>query len=384
MPENGRDGQVGEGRALLRPGILLIVGWMVATSGCDWVGERTVVSSGAAGTLWENPGREPDRTMIPVEWNRLWNHGGVEDTLLIRPLRMQGYEGGVLVLDAQAQRVVAFDRNGELEWTFGSAGEGPGEFRRARDLRLGSSGDRIYVHDPELGRITVVDTAGRWIRGIPARSAGRSETLVPLGDSLFVLVSGAPEDPVEVLDPEGRIRLRTNLPWDGFEDLPRLSRQGTAATDGNRWVYGFLLGNGFFGFEGLDPLPYSGRYVEHTDFPTIIVQRSGNRTTRTLAEPPICSGCSLTLNDGILYVLFGGGGSDHARIIDLYRWRDGEYLGSYEIPVAARWIHAHGDRFYVLADVPYPEINALQLPGPPEGMTSAVESQPGSSARAAP
>ncbi|MFW6200627.1 MAG: hypothetical protein ACOC8K_08640 [Gemmatimonadota bacterium] len=353
-------------------GLVLLAG----ASGCDWVGERTVVSSGPEATLWEDPGGAPDRTMIPVEWNLLWSHGSVDDTLLIRPLRMQGYEGGVLVLDGQTQRVLALDRDGRLRWTFGSAGEGPEEFRRARDLRLGGRGDRIYVHDPELGRITVVDTAGRLIRDVGTRNVGRSETLVSLGDSLFVFVTGSSTDPVVVLDAEGRVRSRTSLPWDGFEGLPRLSRQGIAATDGNRWAYGFLLGNGFFAFQGLDPLSYVGRYVEHTDFPTVTVHRSGARTTRMLAEPPICSGCSLTLNDGILYVLFGGGGPDHARIVDLYRWRDGDYLGSYAIPIPATWIHARGDRFYVLADVPYPEINALELPAPPEGVASAMGSLP--------
>lgn len=358
------DWMSGGGR-IPRFGLALLIGVSISVQGCDWIGEETIVSSSAGPTLWEESGRDPERTMIPVEWNLAWRHGGVEDTLLLRPLKLQGHDEGLYVLDLQAQRLLAFDREGGLEWTYGSPGEGPDEFQGVRDVRLGGGGDRVYLHDPEQGRITIVDDRGRSVRMISTRDVGHSQTLVPVGDSLFVLVTGAPEDPVVVLDLDGRVVRRMSLPWEGFADLPRLSRQGGAATDGDQWVYGFLLGNGFFGFEGLEPLPYTGRYVRHTEFPTVTVQRSGLRTRRVLAERPVCSGCSITLNDGVLYVLFGGGGSEHARIIDLYRWRDGEYLGSYEIPVSARVIHAYADRLYVMADVPYPEINALELPEPP-------------------
>jgi len=358
---------IGDGRASWRIGRMSLLVVAIAIVGCDWEGEETIVSSSSGRTLWEDPGRGPERSMIPVDWTLIWRRGGVDDTLLIRPLKLRGHDEDLYVLDLQAQRVLAFDREGGLDWTFGSPGEGPNEFEGVRDMRLGGAGDRIYIHDPELGRITIIDDRGRPVRMISVRNAGHSQTLAPFGDSLFVLVTGASEEPLAVVDLEGRVVRRMSLPWEGFADLPRLSRQGAAATDGDRWVYGFLLGNGFFGFEGLEPLPYTGRYVQHTGFPAVTVRRSGRRTTRMLAEQPVCSGCSLTLNDGVLYVLFGGGGPEHARIIDLYRWRDGEYLGSYEIPVSATAIHAHGDRLYVMADVPYPEINALELPEPPTG-----------------
>lgn len=347
-----------------------VVGGLIAAAlvlvGCDVPGlGGRVEFSGGDETLWEDIGAQPDRNVIPVEWRRIWRRGGVDDTLLIRPLRMQGHEDGLYVLDLQAQRILSLDREGRLEWSFGSPGEGPGEFRRARDLRMGAGGDRIYVHDPDNGRITVLDRSGELDRMISIRAAGRSETLVVVGDSAFVLITGAAEDPVAVLDVDGRVVHRGSLPWDGFSDLPHLARQGSAATDGDRWVYGFLLGNGFFPFEGLDSLGYVGRYVEHTDFPPVVVRREGSRTTRRLERPPICSGCSLTLSDGTLYVLFGGEGDDRRRLVDLYRWDDGRYLGSYRLPAPATAIHVHGDRIYLLTDLPFPRITALGRPPVP-------------------
>lgn len=367
MPDSGSEPAVDVSGGS-RSGILMLVllGSLVLCSGCDAVGEGWIESSGAGRTLWKDPGGAPPRRMLPVEWTLLWSRGSVDDTLFVRPLRMQGHPDGVYVLDVQAQRVLAFDRAGRLDWSFGSPGEGPGEFLRARDLRLGSGGEWIYVHDPDNGRITVLDRSGRLARMISTREAGRSETLVVLGDSLFVLATRASDDPFAVMDRSGNVRRRMNLPWEGFPDLPPLARQGTAATEGDRWVYGFLLGDGFFSFDGLDSLGYVGRYVEHTDFPTVAVIRQGSRTTRRLAERPVCSGCSLTLSDGILYVLFGGASPEHHRIVDLYRSEDGEYLGSYALPVPASWIHARGDRFYILADLPYPELHALELPEPPD------------------
>src|SRR5690606_19510004 len=84
--------------------------------------------------------------------------------------------------------VVVFDARGRYVHTFGRAGEGPGEFRRIRQMALG--GDDVYLFDPRLARATVVS---------PDFELKRT-----------VKVVGDPQN-VEVL-PSGKMVINTSVP----------------------------------------------------------------------------------------------------------------------------------------------------------------------------
>ena len=65
-------------------------------------------------------------------------------------------DGRVVVLEAQAQELRIFDPDGAHLATFGSRGEGPGEFNDANGLLVGTDG-RIRVNDPRNARISIFD-----------------------------------------------------------------------------------------------------------------------------------------------------------------------------------------------------------------------------------
>jgi hypothetical protein len=70
-------------------------------------------------------------------------------------------EGRVYVVDSKPAVIKVFSSEGALVRTIGSEGEGPGEFRVGF---IAVRGEHIALQDPELGRTSVWDTAGRFLR----------------------------------------------------------------------------------------------------------------------------------------------------------------------------------------------------------------------------
>lgn len=82
--------------------------------------------------------------------------------------------GNVVVLDSGNQRVLRFGPHGEYLGWFGGAGEEPGQF--VTPLFLEVAGDRIYVLDSGLNRVTGYDTAGIFLSRFEIDLAGLAGT----------------------------------------------------------------------------------------------------------------------------------------------------------------------------------------------------------------
>jgi hypothetical protein len=66
------------------------------------------------------------------------------------------------VLDGQQSRLLAFGPDGDVLWTAGREGEGPGEFKDARGLALSSSGT-LAVTNLRRTRLDLWRTSGEFI-----------------------------------------------------------------------------------------------------------------------------------------------------------------------------------------------------------------------------
>lgn len=208
---------------------------------------------------------------------------------------------------------------------------------------------RAVVLDPGNQRIAVVDSSGHFVRRVPITAVGWAEQVLPLGDSRYVLATTDSMRPFAVLDSAGVVVERFGIPWEAFASLDPLARQGAIAqVGGDRWIYGFVMGDGWFVFDGTKPQDRPGRYVEHTDFPGVTQTRSGNSVTTRMEKFVPCSACSLSGSDSVLYVHFGGYTSEQKRLVDRYAIADRRYLGSYRLPVAASAVVMFGGRAYVL------------------------------------
>lgn len=82
-----------------------------------------------------------------THWDSVWSPSSVTTVL---PL-----DDGLVVLDQRQSKLSLFNDKLEVVATFGAAGEGPGEFRRASAITHDSVG-RILVVDPANGRLTIL------------------------------------------------------------------------------------------------------------------------------------------------------------------------------------------------------------------------------------
>lgn len=309
------------------------------------------------------PRTEPrERRMIPAEWDTAWVHGGPQDTLLSGPGFMDASAEGVFLFDYIDQRLLAFDPAGALRWTFGRRGRGPAEFTNVRDIVVGTGGT-VDLLDPENGRITRLDREGRLAGHVPLGAVGAfAAQMVPLPGRGFLLMTTRGDSSLVTVDSLGRVTGRREFPWPGYAALGNISRQGFTAGDGDAWIYGFALGDGWF-VTGPARSTAHG-YVEHLEFPELVTERRqrGVTVTRKARYHP-CTACSLDVSGTTLSVLFGGYSRDAHRVVDEYRWTDGRYLGSRALPRRADLIAVHGGTYYVVVEDPAPRLLALRPRG---------------------
>jgi hypothetical protein len=92
-------------------------------------------------------------------------------------------EGRVYVVDSKPAVIKVFSSEGALARTIGSEGEGPGEFRVGF---IAVRGAHVVVHDPQLSRTSVWDTAGRFLRSWRSSCCYYNDIQVDRQDRVYV------------------------------------------------------------------------------------------------------------------------------------------------------------------------------------------------------
>ena len=88
-----------------------------------------------------------ERVVHRWQYDTLWIHGSVADTVLVNPSSLiVAEDGGVYVLDPGPRpRVHRFTADGELGWSWGRLGGGPSEIQNVRAMGTTSSGGLVLV-----------------------------------------------------------------------------------------------------------------------------------------------------------------------------------------------------------------------------------------------
>ncbi|NNF29469.1 MAG: PQQ-binding-like beta-propeller repeat protein [Gemmatimonadetes bacterium] len=321
--------------------------------------------TGCADRGWD-PDPEPlwtsgqgSRTVVPWAADTLFHLDGRTDSLLVNPSLLRRTVAGLAVLDRVDKNVTLYSESGDRLWTAGRSGQGPGEFDNVRDLRP-AEGGRLLVYDVGNGKVTTLDVFSGEVRSELrlSESVGSAESMVPIGDSVM-FVTFRPENPLAVVSLVDGSTDIFEMPWDGFERLNALHRQGITAAEGARWVYLFRYGNGFFPFDGTRPMGYLGQYVEHQPFPALSVSVTSTGRSTAFADQPVCSGCSASMVHDTLFVHFGGDTQYAARVLDAYDVSTGEYLVSYELPTFFKQIEVGPGWIAGVRENPFPELLLL-------------------------
>lgn len=298
-----------------------------------------------------------ERVRSAVEFDTLWVFGGPSDTLLAAP-RLPRPDGaqGVVFFDVQNQAAYRLGGDGELLWSWGRKGEGPGELRNVRALDVAADGSVVLV-DSGNRRVVRLSADGRLLEEapVPARSGyvqsvaalrgGRLAVDGSVGGSLLALWDG--DDAVAVESPTG------------LGKAYALLQQGTMVRWGDDgWVFGFFYGNGWATFREAQLLGVFP-YVEHFNFPRARQVRRGNGVSTRMVRRPAETGRSLSVVGDTLFVLFGGE-KVAGWALDKFDLRSGAYLETEVLPHFANSAVVGEERVFTIEawDV-YPRIVAL-------------------------
>lgn len=239
--------------------------------------------------------------------------------------------------------LTALDWKGKVRWTADARQRGLG---RISDIKPGRA-DSVVAIDGENGAVLVVAGDGK-SRNVNLESATFVSLLIPLGAG-YVAVTADSARPIATFGANGKFLESAAFPWPPFSSIATLARQGYGAVgDGNTWVFGFNMGDGFFVFDSLRARPFTGRYVEPIAFPDVTVRPHRGGASEELSRF-LPSALALSLMGRELAVLFGGTDTTvKAKVIDVFSTTSGRYEYSVRLPQKARGIAARGDVLYVL------------------------------------
>ncbi len=102
-----------------------------------------------------------ERVRSSVAFDTLWVFGGPSDTLLAAPMlpRLDGAQG-VVFFDMLNQAAYRLGKDGELLWTWGTKGEGPGELQAVEAIDVAPDGSIVLLDSDNL-RVVRLSADGR-------------------------------------------------------------------------------------------------------------------------------------------------------------------------------------------------------------------------------
>lgn len=309
----------------------------------EHIGDDQLFAEGAGDRVWRD-----------VVYDTTWLYGGPQDTLLAEPLRIAAAPGGgVYVLDAGIKKVYRF-QNGDIVWSWGSIGRGPGEIQNVRAMDA----------DPETGGVVLVDSGNRRLILLSADGALLQEVRVADRSPLFPTVAGlgfgrgyvvgtaTVAFPAMHIASDGESFQRIAAPWDGFlaKNFLQVAGKVFRGVQGG-WGFAFETGNGWFIYESTsDDTPLSHPYVEHVEFPQLVTSQSSEggsvRMSAGFATRPVYSGYDVAVKADTFFVLPGG--SVNRQALDVYNVADGRYIETRPLPGRFTRFALAGDTVFLI------------------------------------
>lgn len=297
----------------------------------------------------------PSRVVAAGSWDTAYVIGGqAEDTLLLMPRTLAAGQGWVAAFDYGDNQVKRFDNVGNLVWTAGGTGGGPGEFRGNFGLQIDRRG-LVWAADPDLARLTALNDTGGVDRMVPL-SIERLAAVALVGDRPLA-VSSSPSSTLLRIDLSGQVIERRPAPIPSLAELPDFARSVIVASDGGPlWALAYPYGNIVVVYEGLE-VRCMTKLVTGQPFP------------RQPEREPVFSVSAIALQDSLVVVLANGGGEGRNRHLDRYAISDCRYVDSLELPGRFSAMGYDGRRFVLESHDPAPALTALEWrPAPSEAI----------------
>ena len=291
--------------------------------------------SGDADQFYDR-GLGDERVFETVSFDTLWSLGEQADStfgFLWSPRSAPG--GGLYIADIGNAKLHYVNPVGELVWSYGRRGEGPGELLEVRVMDVDAQGNAIIIDNPNRRIVTVGPDGSLVSEFSPPKEVGYTSAVAALDNgNLAVAYQGMYQGgPWVLLSNEGDLLETIDPPWEGFAEKHFLELVGQAipvrGTD--RWVYSFDAAGEWIVFDGAD---VQGRYphIERVPFAEVMVTNTERGSRASYKDRPIHTTADLAVRKDTLFVLYWGTTENSGRVMDKYDVNTGAYLGSVELP----------------------------------------------------
>ena len=265
------------------------------------------------------PGRGlgDERVFETVSFDTLWSLGEQADStfgFLWSPRSAPG--GGLYIADIGNVKLHYVNPVGELVWSYGRRGQGPGELLEVRVMDVDAQGNAIIIDNPNR-RIVKVGPDGSLVSefSLP-KEVGYTSAVAALDNgNLAVAYQGMYQGgPWALLSNEGDLLETIDPPWEGFAEKHFLELVGQAipvrGTD--RWVYSFDAAGEWIVFDGAD---VQGRYphIERVPFAEVMVTNTERGSQASYKDRPIHTTADSGRTHCVLYW-----GTNSGRVMDKY------------------------------------------------------------------
>lgn len=259
-----------------------------------------------------------------------------------RTYRMRASRDIVAVSDERGN-VLAFDRVGKQRW-FRSLTDG----RYVNGMAVRS--DTVWLLDRAEPQFTLL-TSGTAATSVRLSRAGTLAGFLPLASGDIVGCESGEVPPCTAFANNGRWDAQLPFIWQDIRKLNRLGRASVLASDpeSDQWVYAFSMGDGWLAFKHADAMPFVGAFIEHHEFPDIIVDSTRGSITAKLGSFRTFV-LDLAVSRGTMTVLFKS--DDGHKYLDQYDLATGAYRGSLPADPQTTKISIIGDTYYLLLSSP--------------------------------
>ena len=303
-----------------------------------------------------------------------------ESEHLAMPTALSLVDGRLVLLDRFAESPVReLDPiSGAIRRSFGREGEGPGEFRVPRSLDpIAGSGSEVWVLDPALSRITLVDldeSPGRErspVRQITLQVAVPITDIVMVDADRFMALGFFPQGRLAQLDRDGRL-IRTSGPLpEARDDVPpnvlQHAYQGRMKPSPDRSR--LVIGNRHAGI--IEVFTADGQLERRIEGPEPFRPRFEVAKAADGERPVMVSGDDLrfgyvdvAVTDDRIYALFSGrtrggypGRANFGEYVHVFDWSGHlEAVLELDCEAIAIAVDPDGDRLYAVRHLPAPAV----------------------------
>lgn len=189
----------------------------------------------------------------------------VADTVLFHPLDYREIIGDIsdvifdeermVILDfSKTKKIFVYDHKGQLQFSIGSTGAGPGEFIFPKAVTFTNEGDGLLIYCDMNKRVLKFDWRGEFVKEYNTREVGEIADIIGVEDGYVVsLRSGWSDEGIVHVDNEFNVLNRVNIP-DYYTVTKEVEGMKTnhfiPKKDGSGFYFNDLHSNFLLDFEG--------------------------------------------------------------------------------------------------------------------------------------